>query len=113
LNFGHTIGHAIESCYRIPHGDAVAIGMCLEAQFAVERNELTDSANQQMVRLIEQYKFPVNLNLDPERIMQSIVQDKKRQGEHIDFILLKRIGHAEIQSVSLFDLSMFLKNSCT
>jgi 3-dehydroquinate synthase len=96
LNFGHTLGHAIELCsdYRVLHGDAVAIGMVLESALA-ERMALADSGTSASVRsAVERVGLPAAppraLSLDD--IVRATHGDKKARAGRAEYALPQRIG---------------------
>ena len=95
LNYGHTIGHAIEtvSAFKINHGQAVAAGMLAAARIS---NKLGILDKNELVRLkdvILSTALPTEIpNLDRERLLQAIKQDKKVSKGKIKFILPKSIG---------------------
>jgi 3-dehydroquinate synthase len=94
LNYGHTIGHAIESTtnYKIPHGIAVLIGMYLINKCF--DNDLPRDINEEIYKLIDK-KF-LNININPSNVIEHILNDKKNNGDMICFIILKDIGHTTI-----------------
>ena len=92
LNLGHTLGHAIEqaSQYTIPHGQAVFMGIHLEAQIAHEMNGLDRKA----LQLLKETFPPISLPLEVDLIMQALYLDKKSEQQFPCFTLLKEIGSA-------------------
>lgn len=96
LNFGHTAGHAMETLYNLPHGQAIALGMLIACIISEQVYGLDTDARKQLVQLLEQYKLPTSLRLHPEQLMDILIMDKKRSGEYIDFVLLNSIGSAYI-----------------
>lgn len=98
LNFGHTLGHAIEKHARyrgILHGEAVAIGMV----FAAERSEALGTAPagtaHRLASLLERAGLPTNPPDRPRQAyLSAIAVDKKRQGDGIHFVVLHGIGRA-------------------
>ncbi|MEA2596945.1 MAG: shikimate kinase / 3-dehydroquinate synthase [Thermomicrobiales bacterium] len=79
LNFGHTLGHAIEAAdYRYLHGEAVAVGMRAAMRIARELGLAEDADALRLDRLIEAYGLPSTVETDPEVVMTKIVSDKKR-----------------------------------
>jgi 3-dehydroquinate synthase len=96
LNFGHTLGHAIEhlSGYRLLHGEAVSIGMCLEAALA-ERMGIAEPGTADRIRAAcEGAGLPIArpADLEPKRILQLSHGDKKGRGGHAQYALPLRIG---------------------
>ena len=96
LNFGHTIGHAIEaeSGYSVSHGDAVSIGMVASALISERLKYLPSEDRERIISLIRAIGLPDRIpkNLSPTGILSRIKRDKKKEGDTIHFVLLKRIG---------------------
>jgi len=96
LNFGHTVGHAIEaeSRYSISHGEAISMGMVASAFISERLQYLPSEDRERIVSLIRAmglpHRIPKNLSLDG--ILSRIKRDKKKRGETIHFVLLKKIG---------------------
>lgn len=96
LNFGHTFGHAIEAVtgYRSLHGEAVAIGMVAEVELGLELG-ITDPAVPDRLRAAAAaLRLPATLphGVAPERVLQTMEQDKKKRRGHARFALLERLG---------------------
>ncbi len=109
LNFGHTAGHAIETLYNLPHGQAVALGMLIACRVSEKENGLNSLIREQLADLLHRYKLPASLRLHPDRLMDILVMDKKRNSEHIDFILLNSIGSAYIKLLSFDTIQQALE----
>lgn len=93
LNFGHTLGHAIEAAdYRYLHGEAVAVGMRAAARIAVEQGLLAETDARDLDRLIERYGLPTTVEVDPEVAMGKLVSDKKRVAGSQRWVLPKTRG---------------------
>lgn len=96
LNFGHTIGHAVEgaSGYIIAHGMAVAIGMAAVANLAVRKGLLGKDDADRLVKLMEDYGMPtvIPAELDRGKIRQYLKTDKKAVGGRPFFVLPTAIG---------------------
>lgn len=94
LNYGHTIGHALEATtnYLIPHGIAVLIGMYLINN--IFDNELDIDINYTIYNLID--KKYLQINIDKQNLVKHILNDKKNDGDNICFIVLKSLGKTEI-----------------
>lgn len=97
LNFGHTAGHAIETLYNLPHGQAVALGMLISCSISERVCNLDPLVKSQLTALLIKYKLPTLLRLHPEQLMDILVMDKKRNKEYIDYVLLNSIGSAFIK----------------
>jgi len=104
LNFGHTFGHAVETSLCIPHGEAVSIGMVLAAHLSVQRGYLEPGDAQRLKALLDNVDLPTSIMVDKQNIRDAIKRDKKREGEGIHFVLLKGLGQAVIEEISIQEL---------
>lgn len=109
LNFGHTVGHAIENLHAIPHGHAVSIGMVAACNLSVQLNGLHADEAAKIVRLLARYHLPVDVETDHAKVFEVLKMDKKRKDDGVQFILLQKIGVAEIKFISLVDLEKHFK----
>jgi len=99
LNYGHTVGHAIEavSGFKLKHGQAVAIGMMAAAKISTRMGLLDETEVPRLERLILAAGLPVKMpGLDREAVMQAMQHDKKVRDGKMRFVLLKSIGNAFI-----------------
>lgn len=101
LNFGHTAGHAFETLYQLPHGFAVGLGMLLALIASEKHNGLPVAVRIRLKRILDKYGLPTHQHIDIDKVLTVLRHDKKRNNQHIDFILLKEIGTAQIQSLDL------------
>lgn len=109
LNFGHTIGHAIENLHDIPHGHAVSIGMVAACNLSEQINNFNFNEAARIVRLLAKYQLPVDVETDHEKVFEVLKMDKKRKDDGVNFILLKNIGNAEIKFIPLTLLEKHFK----
>ena len=106
LNFGHTIGHAIESLYLetetpLLHGEAIAIGMICESYLSYKILELSKSALMEITDCIIKIYGKIDLsNLDINAALQLMRQDKKNEANVINFTLLHKIGGAKVNQTT-------------
>ena len=99
LNFGHTVGHAIEavSGFGLKHGQAVAIGMMAAAKISSRMGLLAENEVDRLEKLIRAAGLPVKMPaLDTAAVMEAMRHDKKVKGDKIRFVLLKSMGNAFI-----------------
>lgn len=99
LNFGHTVGHAVESVsgFDMPHGKAVAIGMVVAARISREMGLLDKNGLDRLTGIIEKAGLPVKMPaISMEKVMQAMKHDKKVAQDKIRFVLLESIGNAMI-----------------
>lgn len=96
LNFGHTIGHAVEavSGYTLAHGSAVAMGMVAEARLAALKGIMESREKERLENLIHEYGLPVAIpqEYDRARIQEYLLADKKTIGGKVFFVLPTSIG---------------------
>ena len=103
LNFGHTIGHAIEklSDFKLLHGECVALGMVAAAYISYQKGHITLADVQVIEEALTAYHLPVRLELtkypmDAEAIIAATKSDKKMEAGQIKFVLLRSLGDAYI-----------------
>ncbi|MBI2868214.1 MAG: 3-dehydroquinate synthase, partial [Chloroflexi bacterium] len=97
LNYGHTLGHAIETAsgYQVKHGQAVAIGMVFAAGISNQMEFLSDAEVSRLRDLIARVGLPTGLpRLDVDAVARALRHDKKIQTQKIRFVLLESIGKA-------------------
>ena len=99
LNFGHTLGHAVEKQYQLMHGEAVAIGMVFAAKLSAEMLKFKNV--DKLIQLIDQYGLPNTAGYNKQKVFDVLVSDKKREGEQMNFILLEKIGKAVVKKIPL------------
>ncbi|MCH2046483.1 MAG: 3-dehydroquinate synthase [Saprospiraceae bacterium] len=115
LNFGHTIGHAIESVsletsQPLKHGEAVAFGLLMECFLAHQQNKL----DQQSLSIIQDYILNIYdyysiENMDRKQLIQLMLQDKKNENDLINFTFINKIGQFEInQSATVHQINQAL-----
>jgi 3-dehydroquinate synthase len=104
LNFGHTLGHAIEKELQIPHGEAVSAGMVLASELSKKKGYLRTEDSIRLSSLLEKFRLPVRLEFNREKVVEAIRKDKKREGDNLRFILLKKIGEAVVNQISMHEL---------
>ncbi|MCC8126907.1 MAG: 3-dehydroquinate synthase [Clostridiales bacterium] len=101
LNFGHTLGHAIEKLmnFKLYHGQCVALGCVAAAYLSASRGNLTMAEVESIREMMLRFHLPVDLtafHLEPEKIVAATKNDKKMESGKIKFVLLSRIGDAYI-----------------
>ena len=102
LNFGHTLGHALENQYDFSHGQAISIGMAYASELS---RRLAGFKNvDRVVALLDQYGLPTFAEFDKEKVINVLKMDKKKTKDSIHFILLQKIGKAFIQEISIQQL---------
>jgi len=102
LNFGHTLGHALENQYELSHGQAIAIGMSYASALSQKLNGFKNA--ERVVSLLDQYGLPTFAEFDKDKVINVLKMDKKKTKDSIHFILLERIGKAMIREISIHQL---------
>jgi len=97
LNFGHTIGHAIETKYGLRHGESVGYGMLCAISISNQVGTLSNSSYDKIKNVIKRLYLPL-LNPDVNLIMNQLSKDKKVVGGKNQFILLNDIGNSYIST---------------
>lgn len=96
LNYGHTIGHAIEHClgYELRHGECVGLGLIAAGVLARERNWLSDELCERVTVLLKTFGLPTRLprTLPAAELMAAMRMDKKHRAGTLHFVLLRDIG---------------------
>jgi 3-dehydroquinate synthase len=108
LNFGHTIGHAIEATAgyggAFLHGEAVAAGMVLESRLAERLGWIGPDVTGRLVALLARFGLPTTATgLDPVRLVEAMGRDKKNRGGAVRFVLPRRMGHVELTADATLD----------
>ncbi len=99
LNFGHTIGHAIENHknFSLFHGECVALGSIAAAYISWKREMLTMEEYYEIRDMFVPFGLPISVtDIDKDEIVKLIHSDKKSDGKDIKFVLLKRVGKATL-----------------
>jgi 3-dehydroquinate synthase len=107
LNFGHTVGHAIEtvSDYKIKHGQGVAIGMVVAVTISQRKGFCSPEVVSRLKAVLSSAGLPTKMpHLDVPQIIQAFQHDKKKSAGRVRFILLKDLGEAFIDDQVDMDL---------
>ena len=113
LNFGHTLGHAIEKTLQVPHGEAVSAGMILASALSERKGYLRQEDSARISNLLENFKLPVRLEFNRQQVFEAIGKDKKREGDRLKFVLLKKIGTAVVEEIPIQELVKVIQTSST
>ena len=110
LNFGHTIGHAVErvSSFEIAHGSAVAIGMSIVLTATVKENLCAEEDKEKILSLCKKYNLPTRCEYSKEEIFKASLSDKKRDAQDITLVLMKGFGNCILQKISTDNLMDFI-----
>lgn len=99
LNFGHTLGHALETQYELSHGEAISIGMTYAGNLSQRLKKFNHV--ERLTGLLEKYELPTYAHFARDKVIQILKMDKKKEKDYINFIMLERIGKAVIEPISV------------
>ncbi|HET9823871.1 MAG TPA: 3-dehydroquinate synthase, partial [Chitinophagaceae bacterium] len=108
LNFGHTLGHALENQYELSHGQAIAIGMTYAS--LISEIILGFKQANRVARLLLGYELPTFTEFDKQKVFGVLKMDKKREQTDIHYVLLEKIGKGIIRTIPLKQLERIFQN---
>ena len=114
LNFGHTIGHAIEqlSRYKISHGEAVAIGMIICAKASFKSGFSEKDYSSKLLKLLKKYNLPYECKYSVNELTEACLVDKKRKGNTLTLIVPKKLGECILHNINVNELQKFVFLGC-
>jgi len=107
LNYGHTLGHAIENMYELSHGQAISIGMTYAAVISQQLKNFVQA--EEVVSLLDKYGLPTFAEFNTKKAFKILMMDKKKDNVSINYILLKKIGEGVIQPLLFVQLQEIFK----
>ncbi|RYY55632.1 MAG: 3-dehydroquinate synthase, partial [Chitinophagaceae bacterium] len=107
LNFGHTLGHAVETQYELAHGEAVAIGMTAACHISEELSGFKQT--ERVTSLLGQYGLPTYADFNRKQVFDVMTMDKKRDKKAMNYVLLEKIGRATVQPIPLKKLEKIIQ----
>jgi len=107
LNFGHTLGHALENTYELSHGQAISIGMTYAAIIAEQLIQF--KGRDTLVALLEKYGLPTYASFNIAKAVSILQKDKKKTKDAVHYILLEKIGKGVIQTIPFVTLEKIFK----
>jgi 3-dehydroquinate synthase len=108
LNFGHTLGHALEKTTGAPHGEAVSVGMVAASTLSEKKGYLSKKEKERIEALLKRFQLPTRVQIDGKKLLDAVRKDKKREGEGIHFVLLQGIGKAVVEKISVKELETLI-----
>ena len=100
LNFGHTIGHAIEShSGTLLHGESVGIGMLYMT---------SPNVKEELINVLQKYNLPISYETDKDNLYRYISLDKKRSNNYITIVIVNEIGKFEFKEIDLKEIENYL-----
>lgn len=111
LNFGHTIGHAIEKCsnFEITHGHAVAIGMAAVTRAAEKLNICEKGTSDALCDTLKKCSLPTECTFSAKELYGVMLADKKRSGDVITIVVPKKIGKCVLYRIPVVELLNFVE----
>jgi 3-dehydroquinate synthase len=106
LNFGHTLGHALETQYELLHGQAISIGMTYACHISEQLCGFKQT--EKVVGLLEKYNLPTYASFDKQKVFDVLKMDKKRERKEMNYVLLEKIGKGVVKQITLSKLSKII-----
>lgn len=107
LNFGHTLGHALETQYELLHGQAISIGMTYACHISEKLAGFKQT--EKVVALLEKYNLPTYASFNKQKVFDVLKMDKKRERKEMNYVLLEKIGKGVVKSISLKQLEKIIQ----
>jgi shikimate kinase / 3-dehydroquinate synthase len=118
LNFGHTLGHAIEKRYELSHGQAVSIGMVAASMLSEQFTPFKDT--DRIIATLKKYGLPTLYDasgalaeFDAKEVMNVLRKDKKKEKDTMNYILLNKIGEGVVKPIPVTELDKLLQSIIT
>jgi len=111
LNFGHTLGHAIENLYELSHGQAISIGMAVAGLISEEYTNFSDT--DRLTDALKRYGLPTQMDFDAKEVMNLLRMDKKKVRDSMNYVLLNKIGQAVVKPIPIVQLDKLLQSIIT
>jgi len=102
LNFGHTLGHALENQYELSHGQAISIGMTYASIISEKIIGFKEAGR--VAALLVKYDLPTFADFDKQKVFEVLKMDKKRERKEMNYVLLEKIGKGVVKSIPLKQL---------
>jgi 3-dehydroquinate synthase len=106
LNFGHTLGHAIENMYELSHGQAISIGMTYACHISEQLTGFKQT--EKVTDLLSKYGLPTYAEFDKTKAFDILQKDKKKVKSEMNYVLLEKIGKGVVQSIPMTDLKKII-----
>lgn len=115
LNFGHTVGHAVEKCsgFAVSHGCAVAIGMAVITRALAAQGMLSADVYDRLARLLKAQGLPISCEFAASSLFAAAAADKKRMGETIALVTVTDLGEGVWQPIPMKELSRYIEMGLT
>ena len=107
LNFGHTLGHALENQYELSHGQAISIGMTYAS--IISQKVLGFKEPGRMANLLSKYDLPTYADFDKQKVFDVLKMDKKRERKEMNYVMLEKIGKGVVRPIPLKQLEEIIQ----
>jgi 3-dehydroquinate synthase len=108
LNFGHTLGHAIENLYELSHGQAISIGMVAACMISEQFTSFTDT--DRVIATLKKYGLPTLAVFVTRDVMNILKKDKKKVRDVMNYVLLNKIGQGVVKPIPVTELEKLLES---
>lgn len=108
LNFGHTLGHAIENMYELSHGKAISIGMTYACHISEKLSDFKQT--ERVTALLSKYGLPTYAAFDKAKAFEILQKDKKKAKSEMSYVLLEKIGKGVVKNIPLTDLKTIIES---
>lgn len=107
LNFGHTLGHALENQYELSHGQAISIGMTYAS--VISQKIIGFKEPERVANLLLKYGLPIFADFDKQKVFEVLKMDKKRERKEMSYVMLEKIGKGVVKSIPLKQLEEIIQ----
>jgi len=108
LNFGHTLGHALENQYELSHGQAISIGMTYASYISEQLTGFKET--ERLINVLEKYNLPTHAEFEKQKVFEVLKMDKKRERKEMNYVLLEKIGRGTIKQIELKTLEQIINS---
>ena len=108
LNFGHTLGHALENQYELSHGQAISIGMTYASIISEKIIGFKEAGR--VAALLLKYDLPTLADFDKQKVFEVLKMDKKRERKEMNYVMLEKIGKGVVRSIPLKQLEDIIQS---
>lgn len=110
LNFGHTLGHAVEQYYgysHFTHGEGVAIGMYEITKRTEALGITSPGCAEQIKNVLQKFNLPIDAGVDKSLLLETMAHDKKKNGSKISLVLLESMGKATYRKIDFAEIGKY------
>ena len=103
LNFGHTVGHAIESDNKLGallHGECVALGMLPMS---------APNVRERLIPILEKYNLPISISVDYDAMVEFVIHDKKASGDEVTIVYCNEIGSFDMKKIKVSEIKKYIQ----